>query len=151
MARTAASSLRTAPAIRVAWSPKSRDSAIWLRIGRASDMGHIPLEGAAAGRFPTKSNPPIPPRSPAPVRRSSPVAPAGAALSPRQAGPDRRATPASASCLWPRAGCTRLEAKGKTLTLVLPADLAPLGGARVLRRLGQLGKIAGLEPAIVAE
>src|SRR5665213_2777765 len=46
---------------------------------------------------------------------------------------------------------TRLEAKGKTLTLVLPADLAPLGGARVLRRLGQLGKIAGLEPAIVAE
>jgi exopolyphosphatase/guanosine-5'-triphosphate,3'-diphosphate pyrophosphatase len=43
---------------------------------------------------------------------------------------------------------TRLEAKGKTLTLILPPDLAPLGGARVLRRLGQLAKIAGLEPAI---
>jgi exopolyphosphatase/guanosine-5'-triphosphate,3'-diphosphate pyrophosphatase len=43
---------------------------------------------------------------------------------------------------------TRLEAKGKTLTLFLPQDLAPLGGARVLRRLGQLAKIAGLEPAI---
>jgi len=26
--------------------------------------------------------------------------------------------------------------------------LAPLGGARVLRRLGQLAKLAGLEPAI---
>jgi len=43
---------------------------------------------------------------------------------------------------------TRVEQRGKTLTLVLPSDLAPLGGARVLRRLGQLAKLAGLEPAI---
>ncbi len=46
---------------------------------------------------------------------------------------------------------TRIEARAKALTLVLPADLAPLGGARVLRRLGQLAKIAGLEPAIAVE
>jgi len=32
---------------------------------------------------------------------------------------------------------------------VLPKDLAPLGGARVLRRLGQLAKIAGRDPLIV--
>ena len=32
-------------------------------------------------------------------------------------------------------GRTRIEARGKTLALVLPADLAPLGGARVERRL----------------
>jgi hypothetical protein len=37
------------------------------------------------------------------------------------------------------------------LALVLPPDLAPLGGARVLRRLGQLAKIAGLEAEIVIE
>jgi len=46
---------------------------------------------------------------------------------------------------------TRVETRGKALTLVLPADLAPLGGARVLRRLGVLAKLAGLEPAIVVE
>ena len=46
---------------------------------------------------------------------------------------------------------TRIEPRGKTLALVLPSDLAPLGGARVLRRLGQLAKIAGLEPMIVVE
>ena len=44
---------------------------------------------------------------------------------------------------------TRIEARGKSLPLVLPADLAPLGGTRVERRLAQLAKIAGLEPAIV--
>ena len=44
---------------------------------------------------------------------------------------------------------TRVEARGKALTLVLPADLAPLGGSRVDRRLGQLAKLAGMEPAIV--
>jgi len=43
---------------------------------------------------------------------------------------------------------TRLEPRGKSLTLVLPPDLASLGGARVLRRLSQLAKIAGLEAAI---
>jgi exopolyphosphatase/guanosine-5'-triphosphate,3'-diphosphate pyrophosphatase len=46
---------------------------------------------------------------------------------------------------------TRLEPRGKTLTLVLPPDLAPLGGARVIRRLGQLAKLAGLEAALAIE
>ena len=46
---------------------------------------------------------------------------------------------------------TRIEPRGKTLVLVLPTDLAALGGARVLRRLGQLAKIAGLEAAIMVE
>ena len=48
-------------------------------------------------------------------------------------------------------GRTRIERRGKTLTLVLPPDLAPLGGARVLRRLGQLARLAGLDQAIVVE
>jgi exopolyphosphatase/guanosine-5'-triphosphate,3'-diphosphate pyrophosphatase len=48
-------------------------------------------------------------------------------------------------------GRSRIEKRGKSLTLVLPEDLAPLGGARVLRRLGALAKIAGLEPAIAVE
>ena len=48
-------------------------------------------------------------------------------------------------------GRTRIEARGKTLSLILPPDLAPLGGSRVERRLGQLAKLAGLEPAIVIE
>jgi hypothetical protein len=43
---------------------------------------------------------------------------------------------------------TRIEQRGKALTLVLPQDLAPLAGARVMRRLGQLAKLAGLEAAI---
>lgn len=48
-------------------------------------------------------------------------------------------------------GRSRIEQRGKTLTLVLPSDLAPLGGARVLRRLGALAKIANLEPVIAIE
>jgi exopolyphosphatase/guanosine-5'-triphosphate,3'-diphosphate pyrophosphatase len=44
---------------------------------------------------------------------------------------------------------TRIEQRGKTLALVLPSDLAALAGARVLRRLSPLAKIAGLEGAIV--
>ncbi len=48
-------------------------------------------------------------------------------------------------------GRTRVEVRGKTLALVLPQDLAPLGGARVARRLAQIAKIAGLEPAIAVE
>ncbi len=48
-------------------------------------------------------------------------------------------------------GRTRVEPRGKTLALVLPTDLAPLGGARVIRRFAQLAKLAGLEPAIVVE
>ena len=46
---------------------------------------------------------------------------------------------------------TRIEPRGRALTLVLPPDLAPLGGSRVDRRLGQLAKFAGMEPAIVVE
>jgi exopolyphosphatase/guanosine-5'-triphosphate,3'-diphosphate pyrophosphatase len=46
---------------------------------------------------------------------------------------------------------TRLERRGKTLALVLPEDLAPLGGSRVQRRLGQLAKTAGLSPVIAIE
>jgi exopolyphosphatase/guanosine-5'-triphosphate,3'-diphosphate pyrophosphatase len=48
-------------------------------------------------------------------------------------------------------GRTRMEARGKALTLVVPPDLAPLAGARVVRRLGHLAKLAGLEPAIAIE
>ena len=48
-------------------------------------------------------------------------------------------------------GRTRVEKRGKALALVLPSDLAPLGGARVLRRLGALAKISGLEPIIAIE
>lgn len=48
-------------------------------------------------------------------------------------------------------GRSRIEQRGRTLTLVLPSDLASLGGARVLRRLGGLAKIAGLEPMIAVE
>jgi len=48
-------------------------------------------------------------------------------------------------------GRTRIETRGKTLTLVMPQDLAPLGGARVERRLSQIAKLSGLTPAIVVE
>ena len=46
---------------------------------------------------------------------------------------------------------THIEVRGKMLALILPEDLAPLGGARVLRRLAQVAKFAGLEPTIVTE
>jgi exopolyphosphatase/guanosine-5'-triphosphate,3'-diphosphate pyrophosphatase len=46
---------------------------------------------------------------------------------------------------------TRVEARGDALALILPSDLAALGGARVMRRLAQVAKIAGLAPAIVTE
>ena len=46
---------------------------------------------------------------------------------------------------------TRIEPRGNKLTLVLPPDLAPLGGARVDRRLAALAKIAGMDGAIVVE
>jgi exopolyphosphatase/guanosine-5'-triphosphate,3'-diphosphate pyrophosphatase len=48
-------------------------------------------------------------------------------------------------------GRTRVEARGKALTLVLPPDLGPLAGARVVRRLGQLAKLAGLDAAVAIE
>ena len=48
-------------------------------------------------------------------------------------------------------GRTRIEPRGRALTLVLPPDLAPLGGARVERRLGQLARLAGMDPAIAVE
>jgi exopolyphosphatase / guanosine-5'-triphosphate,3'-diphosphate pyrophosphatase len=46
---------------------------------------------------------------------------------------------------------TRLEIRGKMLALILPQDLAMLGGARVLRRLAQVAKFAGLEPTIAVD
>ena len=46
---------------------------------------------------------------------------------------------------------TRIEVRDKKLALVLPRELAALGGARVLRRLAQVAKLAGLEPAIAVE
>jgi exopolyphosphatase/guanosine-5'-triphosphate,3'-diphosphate pyrophosphatase len=46
---------------------------------------------------------------------------------------------------------TKVEVRGRALTLVLPPDLAPLNGARVTRRLGVLAKLAGLEPVIAVE
>ncbi len=48
-------------------------------------------------------------------------------------------------------GRTHVELRGGTLTLVLPTDLAPLNGDRVMRRLRQLAKIGGWDPAIVVE
>ena len=39
---------------------------------------------------------------------------------------------------------TKVEARGRTLTLVLPPDLAPLDGARVTRRL-EFARLAGLD------
>lgn len=48
-------------------------------------------------------------------------------------------------------GRSRIEKRGKTLTLVLPSDFAALGGARVLRRLGGFARLAGLEPMIAVE
>jgi exopolyphosphatase/guanosine-5'-triphosphate,3'-diphosphate pyrophosphatase len=48
-------------------------------------------------------------------------------------------------------GRSRVEARGKALTLILPADLAPLAGARVSRRLNQLAKISGMDSSVVIE
>jgi exopolyphosphatase/guanosine-5'-triphosphate,3'-diphosphate pyrophosphatase len=48
-------------------------------------------------------------------------------------------------------GRTRVEARGKRLTVVFPADLADLSGQRVLRRLGNLAKLAGMEGDIRVE
>jgi exopolyphosphatase/guanosine-5'-triphosphate,3'-diphosphate pyrophosphatase len=48
-------------------------------------------------------------------------------------------------------GRTRIEPRGQQLTLILPDDLAPLGGTRVVRRLGQLAKMAGMEAALTVE
>jgi exopolyphosphatase/guanosine-5'-triphosphate,3'-diphosphate pyrophosphatase len=46
---------------------------------------------------------------------------------------------------------TRLEGRGKALTLVLPDDLKELAGDRIERRLSQLARIAGMEPTIAVE
>lgn len=48
-------------------------------------------------------------------------------------------------------GRTRVEARGKKLTVVFPADLADLSGQRVLRRLGNLAKLTGMEGDIRVE
>jgi exopolyphosphatase/guanosine-5'-triphosphate,3'-diphosphate pyrophosphatase len=46
---------------------------------------------------------------------------------------------------------TRVAARGRELTLLMPPELEALAGERLLRRLGQLAKLAGKEPAIVIE
>jgi exopolyphosphatase/guanosine-5'-triphosphate,3'-diphosphate pyrophosphatase len=48
-------------------------------------------------------------------------------------------------------GRTRMAVKGRELALLLPPSLEALAGERLLRRLGQLAKLAGKEPAIVIE
>ncbi|MCW5715672.1 MAG: Ppx/GppA family phosphatase [Bauldia sp.] len=45
----------------------------------------------------------------------------------------------------------RLEQRGGELVLVLPPDLQPLAGERVMRRLSSLGKLIGKQAAIVIE
>lgn len=45
-------------------------------------------------------------------------------------------------------GRTQIEARGDKLTLILPGDLGPLAGGRVLRRLSQLAKLAGMDAGI---
>jgi exopolyphosphatase/guanosine-5'-triphosphate,3'-diphosphate pyrophosphatase len=45
----------------------------------------------------------------------------------------------------------RIESTSKQLILVLPSDLAPLGGSRVQRRLGQLAKMSGMEAVVRVE
>jgi exopolyphosphatase/guanosine-5'-triphosphate,3'-diphosphate pyrophosphatase len=46
---------------------------------------------------------------------------------------------------------TRMELRGSELTIVLPQDLASLAGDRLMRRMRQLAKIGGWEPAIAIE
>jgi exopolyphosphatase/guanosine-5'-triphosphate,3'-diphosphate pyrophosphatase len=48
-------------------------------------------------------------------------------------------------------GSTRMEVRGRELTLLMPPELEALAGERLLRRLGQLAKLASKEPAIVIE
>ncbi len=45
----------------------------------------------------------------------------------------------------------RIESTSRQLILVLPTDLAPLGGSRVQRRLGQLAKLSGMEAVVKVE
>lgn len=45
-------------------------------------------------------------------------------------------------------GRTQIVPRGNKLTLLLPDDLGPLAGSRVVRRLGQLAKLAGMEAAV---
>lgn len=45
-------------------------------------------------------------------------------------------------------GRTRMEVRGRELTLVMSPELESLAGDRLLRRLGQLAKLIGKEPAI---
>ena len=46
---------------------------------------------------------------------------------------------------------TAIELRGNELTLVLPPDLEPLSGDRVMRRLRQLAKLGGWDAAIAVE
>ena len=45
-------------------------------------------------------------------------------------------------------GRTQIVPRGNKLTLLLPVDLGPLAGSRVVRRLGQLAKLAGMGAAV---
>ncbi len=46
---------------------------------------------------------------------------------------------------------THIELRGSELTLVMPEDMRELAGDRLMRRLRQLAKIGGWEPAIAIE
>lgn len=48
-------------------------------------------------------------------------------------------------------GRTRVVPRENALTLILPSDLGLLAGSRVLRRLGQLAKLAGMEAVVEVE
>jgi exopolyphosphatase/guanosine-5'-triphosphate,3'-diphosphate pyrophosphatase len=48
-------------------------------------------------------------------------------------------------------GRTRVVVRNQNLVLIVPPELETLAGERVLRRLGQLAKLAGRDPAIVIE
>ncbi len=46
---------------------------------------------------------------------------------------------------------TRIETRERAMRLVLPPDLADLGGTRLMRRLGAFAKLGGFEPVVVIE
>jgi len=48
-------------------------------------------------------------------------------------------------------GRTRVEHRGRSLTLVLPADLAPLAAAASSTAVSAISQLACIEPAIVVE
>jgi len=48
-------------------------------------------------------------------------------------------------------GRTHVELRDDELTLVMPEDMRPLAGDRLMRRMRQLAKIGGWNPAIAIE